>query len=581
MTRSQKTIVVALAILIALTRLLAAAHSLLDWDEALFTLGVRDYNVMDHHPHPPGYPLFIAAAKLFHLLGVPEFRSLQVVVLLGAMCLFPALFFLAREIGFDFATSVCGAAIFAFLPNVWIYGGTGFSDIPAAAAGFAACTLLLRGRRDTWAYLLGAIVLGIAAGIRPPNLLIGAVPAMLATWHQRRSWKSILLAILLGGAIVAGSYGGAALASGSVEGYAGSVRAQSKWVHDVDSYHNPGRAPLRHLAKVFFVWPVAQKQQMTALALLALVALIAGIVKRRRAPLLALAIFAPAAIVAWLNLDFEAAGRYAIPYMAVHALLAADALGIMAARRAKVQAALCALVIAVFVVWTWPALRLQRTSDSPPVAALEWIRRNVRPRERVYIHGGIGPQAQVIVPERPNTVFYDEPEQVSLLSGEAWIVDLKPMREAHNFVWPRGNPLWKILRRRNFESSVGRASSLIVFGEGWHGDEGAFRWMKGESVSLLPVVRGSGRLRLRIYVPIDTLPSPPTIEIRVNGKTIERFTGSPAEIEKTWSVPSRTDAPNELRILTSATVNPARLGRSGDGRDLGLRIDALSWSPQP
>jgi hypothetical protein len=54
----------------------------------------------------------------------------------------------------------------------------------------------------------------------------------------------------------------------------------------------------------------------------------------------------------------------------------------------------------------------------------------------------------------------------------------------------------------------------------------------------------------------------------MNGATLERFTGSPAEIEKTWTVPSRTDAPNELRILTSATVNPAQLGRSGDSRDL-------------
>lgn len=580
MTRAQKSIVIVLTIVIALTRLFAVAHSLFDWDEALFTLGVREYNVMDHHPHPPGYPLFIAAAKAFHFLGISEFRALQAVVVLGAMCLFPALFFLAREIGFGFATSVGGAGIFAFLPNVWVYGGTGFSDVPATAIGFAACALLLRGRRDTRAYLLGAILLGIAAGFRPTNLLLGLVPALIATYSRvRESIGTVVLAILLGGAIAAGSYAGAALASGSFESYAGSVRAQSQWVRDVDSYHNPHRAPLPRLAKIFFVWPVKQRQQMVGLTLLALISLIAAIARRRREPLLTFAIFAPFALMAWLNLDFDTASRYAIPYMATHALLAADALGLIARRRADVQTVLCALAAGVFAVWTWPALRLQRTTDSPPVAALEWIRRNVPASEKVFIHGGVGPQAQVIVGDRPNTIYYNDPSEVSLLSGEAWMLDLRPMRDGHSFLWPRRNPLWKIVRPRGFESSVGRATSLIQFGDGWYGEEGSFRWMKGESVSLLPSVLGRGTLRLKMYVPVDTLPSPPMIEVRMNGATIERFAGTSPEIEKTWTVPSRTVAPNELRILTSATVNPLRLGRSHDGRDLGLRIDALSWSP--
>jgi len=582
LSRPQKTIFLVLTLVIALTRLLAVSRSLFDWDEALFSLGVREYNVMDHHPHPPGYPLFIAAAKLFHLLGISEFHSLQVVVILGAFCIFPALFFLARELGFDFATAAGGAAIFSFLPNVWVYGGTGFSDIPATAACFAACALLLRGRRDTRAFLLGAILLGIAAGFRPTNLLIGLVPALMATVARvRKSFVSVLLAILFGGAIAAGSYAGAALASGSYERYLDAVRAQSKWVHDIDSYHNPYRAPLRDVAKVFFLWPVSQRQQMVALAALALISLVSAIVKRRWPPLLALAIFVPFAIVAWLNLDVETAARYAIPYMSVHALLAADALGLIARRRAGVQAVLCALVAAVFAIWTWPALRLQRTSDSPPVAALEWVLRNVPAGERVYVNGGIGPQGEFFLGGRPSMMFFDEPEQISLMSGDAWVVDLKVVPDAHNFVWPHANRLWKIIRRRNFEASVGRVASRIQFGAGWHGDEGSFRWMAGESVSTLPVLRGKGKLRLRMYVPLDALAAPPTIEVRMNGATIERFTGSTPNIEKTWTVPSRTDAPNELRILTSASVNPARLGTSTDSRDLGLRIDGLSWSPAP
>jgi hypothetical protein len=315
--------------------------------------------------------------------------------------------------------------------------------------------------------------------------------------------------------------------------------------------------------------------------LFAVISLVTAIAQRRAAPLLTLAIFTPFAVMAWLHLDVQTTARYAIPYMATHALLAADGFGILTGRRARLQVGLCAAVVAVFAVWTWPALTLQRTRDSPPAAALDWIRRNAAAGQRVYINDGIAPLGQVFLPDRPNTTYFQKPEEISPLSGDAWVLDLTIVRDAHNFVWPHTNPLWKIIRRRNFEASVARASSRVVFGSGWHGDEGSFRWMSGESVTTLPAVRGSGKLWMRIYVPNDALPAPPTIEVRMNGATVERFTGAGSTIEKSWTVPSRQDAPNELRILTSATVNPLALGTSPDGRDLGLRIDGLSWSPMP
>src|SRR5688572_33147137 len=108
---TQRRIILVLSIVIGLTRFLAIAQSPFDWDEALFSLGVSDYEVPEHRPHPPGYPLFILAAKLIALTGLDAFRCLQVVVVLGALFLFPALYWLAREIGFDFPTSVAGAAV--------------------------------------------------------------------------------------------------------------------------------------------------------------------------------------------------------------------------------------------------------------------------------------------------------------------------------------------------------------------------------------------------------------------------------------------------------------------------------------
>ncbi len=578
MTPLQKRILLLLSIVVALTRFLAVAHSLNDWDEALFSMGVDEYDINLHHPHPPGYPLFIAAAKVIHLVGPSEFRCLQVIVLLGAFLLFPAAVLLARECGFAFATAVCGALIFVFLPNVWIYSGTGFSDVPSTALGLAACWLLLRGRRDPRSYLIGAIVLGIAVGFRTPNLLIGAIPALLATIARLRArdFRHVILATLLGGAIAGGSYLGAALASGTLEQYRAVLRAQSEYVRAVDSWHNPKRLPLYTVAKMFFIWPVAQHQQMGWLTGFALVGVAAALVRQRWPLLLPLAIFIPLTIVSWLNLDVEAAGRYAIPYMIVHGLYAAHAFGEVGRKRV-VQAALACIVILVFAVWTWPALRLQRTTDAPVAGALNWVRRNVPKSATVYVHGFIGPQGKYLLRDR-NPSFYEDPHEIANVGPDTWVVEPRIMEGGHNFVWPR-EALWKILRRRNFESSALRLVSVIDFGEGFYDPEFAgaetFRWIKKEAHASLPAVPSEGRLSMRIYVPVDTIQPPPTIEVRMNGAVVERFVSRNAIVEKTWMVPSRRDRPNELVIETSDVVVPG----NGDDRQLGLRIDALSWTP--
>jgi hypothetical protein len=290
--------------------------------------------------------------------------------------------------------------------------------------------------------------------------------------------------------------------------------------------------------------------------------------------------FAPFATLAWLNLDVNTASRYAISYMAVHALLAADGLRALG-RQPRTQSALTAAVVVVFFVWTWPALRTQRVTDPPPTAALEWVRRNVPVSSPVFVSGAFGPQATFLLPGH-QVIFFDDPSEIALMSGTSWVVDWRIVQGGMNFVRPR-NALWKIIRRRNFEASVSRLANLITFGDGWYAQEGEgatfFRWMSREAHATLPSLPGSGRLSLKIYVPVDAIRPPPTIEIALNGAVVDRFIGSEADIERSWNVPSLSNAPNQLRIRTSATVNPSRVSGSADTRDLGLRINALTWTP--
>jgi len=583
MTSLQKRILLFVSVAVALTRLLAVARALNDWDEALFSLGVREYDVTHHWPHPPGYPLYVAAAKAVHLVGVSEFRSLQVVVVLGAFFLLPALFFFARELGFDFATSLAGAAIFCFLPNVWVYGGTAFSDIPSATLVFTACALLLAGRSSPRAYVAGAIVLGIAAGFRVPSLVVGAVPALVATWHRMRSrnYGAVAAAIVLGGAIVAGSYLGAALSSDTVETYRKVLVSQREYVRNVDSYHNPGRPPLREAAKTFFLWPIMQRQHLTWLTGFAIIGIVAIAVQRRWRLLMPLAVFGPLMITSWLNLDIEAAGRYAIAYLAVHALFGAYGLAVIG-RKPGIQGALATAMVLVFATWTWRGLTLQRTSAAPHTTSLLWVKENTPKGSPVYVHAVLGPHARFLLDDH-QTSFYEDVESIPQVTSDTWAVEPALVESAHeSFVWPRTNPLWKILRRRNFEASVVRLASVVDFGNGWYSAEGTgseiFRWMGGESFATLPPIAGGATLKMRMYVPIDTIP-PPTIEVWLNGTLVERFVGNTDTVEKSWKVPSRTDRPNELRITTSGVAVPSKVSGSTDTRELGLRMDGMRWTP--
>jgi hypothetical protein len=208
------------------------------------------------------------------------------------------------------------------------------------------------------------------------------------------------------------------------------------------------------------------------------------------------------------------------------------------------------------------------------------MQRNVPPSSTVFVHASFGPHAAFLLPNH-KVAFFEEMSEISLMSSTSWVADWRVVPGGMNFVRPH-NSLWKVLRRRNFESSVSRVASLISFGDGWYpqegGDASVFRWMSNESHATLPVFPGSGRLSISMYVPLDAIP-PPTIEIAMNGKIVDRFVGAEADITRSWVVPSRADAPNELRITTSGTVNPSRSGKSTDTRELGLRINALTWTP--
>lgn len=572
------------ALITAATRVWGLARSPWDWDELLFSLALHHYDVAMHHPHPPGFPLFIAAAKLVRTLELSDFRSLQALNLMAGVLLVPAMFFFCRELRFRFSTSLIAALLLAFFPNVWFFGETAFSDVPSVVLVVFACALLLRGCRSDAAYVAGAIVLAIAGGFRPQSLMIGLAPAVMATWFRvrERRWPAIAAAVVAGSAITIGSYAAAVFASGGWERYSEAVRTHQQYITQTDSFRSPARPPLHHLIDDFFVRPYHAPLINFTITALALISTGFSIARRRTPTLMAIAAFAPFCLGAWLYLDHFSASRFSIGYAPLIALLAADGAAIIA-RGETLEWAIGIAVTMVMSVWTFPAVNLARGSDSPPMQAIDWIRTHVpRSNSVIDVHESLGPFAEYFLDDYRVNWTLEGPSLARLDPTPAWYmregtIDAKG---AINFTWPRERA-WNVSRRRYFEAGVLPLTGETRFGDGWYGPEvtskGAWQWMAGHGTIELPPIGRKARLRLRLFVPLHVMRTAPAIAIRMNGTIIAAIAARQPFIDFVHEFPPSSGV-RTLELSTDVIVNPEREHLGGDARDLGLRLDDLQWS---
>jgi hypothetical protein len=433
LTRQERIAVWLLALVVAATRWPAVSRTLWDWDEALFALALRDYDVVAHHPHPPGFPLFVALAKLIPL---DEFHALQSVAVFASLFVFPAMFLLARELRFSAQNAMGAALLLAFFPNVWFFGGTAFSDVPSLVLALLASALLLRGRRSDVSLLAGAVVLGIAAGFRPQNLLIGFVPLLLAFMQRRRT---AIIGAFIVALIVIASYGSAAAFSGGWDAYRAALAKHEQYIRTTDSFLSPTRPGLIQVADDFFVRPYRAPLLNVVITLLAAI----GLLRLRKHAALALLIFGPFLIFAWLYLDFHSASRFSIGYMPLFAILAAAAIPLRA----------LSAVVALLVLWTWPALRVVHTTVSPPVAAIESVRATHGPASVVYVDERLAAHAALLMPEYDRRIVRVVPPLIADANAVLLREGRSVMPGARNFTRERGR-LEGIARKRYFEVSV-------------------------------------------------------------------------------------------------------------------------------
>jgi hypothetical protein len=213
--RASRSVLGVLAIAYALAHIPYLVSTLEDIDSVNFALGIRDFDVAQHRPHPPGYPVYIGLGKTGAAIlrffdagetSAIEARTLSILSLIGAIA---SAFLLYRTMAcwsaaladpddrvtppwqsFD-TRALAATALALACPLMWYLGVRPMSDVPGLAAAIAAQAALglawwrqqssktVRNRFDPHRLaasgrmiVLGSLLAGIAIGFRSQNAVL-------------------------------------------------------------------------------------------------------------------------------------------------------------------------------------------------------------------------------------------------------------------------------------------------------------------------------------------------------------------------------------------------------------------------
>jgi hypothetical protein len=143
--------------------------SLEDLDSINFALGVRQFDVARHQPHPPGYPVYIVIAKAIHTAVPAEATALGLLSAIAGGFGVLAMAVLFRRLNgaapaVD-AWPLTATAVAMTAPLYWVTAVRPLSDMSGFAAALAVQAMTL-GATSARALALAGFCAGLACGLR-------------------------------------------------------------------------------------------------------------------------------------------------------------------------------------------------------------------------------------------------------------------------------------------------------------------------------------------------------------------------------------------------------------------------------
>lgn len=136
-----------------------------DWDSIQLALGLNDYSLVKHQPHPPGYPVYIITGKILAF-----FLQNDTLVLTGMSAFFGTaavipIFLLAKK-EFGEKMAYFSVLMFIFIPVVWLLSVTALTDIVGLSALILTGYLLYHYQKSKTAVIWVSLLAGFLIGVR-------------------------------------------------------------------------------------------------------------------------------------------------------------------------------------------------------------------------------------------------------------------------------------------------------------------------------------------------------------------------------------------------------------------------------
>jgi hypothetical protein len=600
-------IALGLLILCFVTRLIAVPASLWEWDEILFARALHKYDLIAHSPHPPGFPVFVAMARVAYWAFQDEHRALTTVGLIFASFLAPALYFFYREVFQDRRIAFAGALLGAFAPNVWVHGVGGRSDEVALPLGIIGLTLVIRGLRSRRSLIAGCALFGLAMGVRVTLLpVMGPVIALVfIAWLRRREWK-LVAAALAAGTVCVLLWFGPFIYHVTWDTYRLAVSNHSHYTIRVDSiFADTGKGINLYRLTRFFIDIWGAEWIMHTIYGLSVLGLIALVPKRqwRAIGWMGLAFLPYTAFTLTLNVPF-ASPFYSLPYIPLFTGLAAcglvktpDLITGPEWRRTRqyLGLSLAAIVTIGLAGWTYPIIKLLHGEASPPIRAASYLKNKIAPQQdAIEFSGNLAPHASFYFPHTKLIMWGNRKNpEANLLSPVVTddhiygFTDYPVAGESgEEFRWTSNDYGVRRLRRlslgRYFNVYVTdiKSTSRALFLSGWYQEESdqhrTWRWMGRQSKVALLNVADSMIMRLRGVAARVPSGRRPTIVLRLNGEEIHRQTLASDGFDQSVTVKTH---PRFMWYTLTIELDQTLKGIGGDTRDLSFSCDSLQWTP--
>lgn len=175
----------------AVSRLIFLNRFVYHWDGIQYILGIEDFDILHHQPHPPGFFNYIFMGKIFKLFLYDSEKSLNYLTVILSAFSAVLFYFVVLEMLKNKEDAVWCALLFLSSPVIWFYGEVINNFVPEMCFLLLFIYLLLKKKNVYFLFFLAGWILGIRI-----YSVVYVLPLLVFSFNKKGIQPKKLIALL-------------------------------------------------------------------------------------------------------------------------------------------------------------------------------------------------------------------------------------------------------------------------------------------------------------------------------------------------------------------------------------------------